>query len=196
MFRLTLIPFVLLFGAIIFGILSYLVIRYIKRILSFSLKKGTEFANQQKQKWAEKEQRKKLPDILQKGFDLYDRLETSHAKLPPEWKKSLQPIVDQAKAILDEVAIEGGTASLEDSTNNKKLNSIRPFFNHSLDALVQFTEKLNSDHALMNAEQIEKARQNINVFRADLLKHQETLKKARNMDFDVLMDVIKARLKK
>jgi len=47
----------------------------------------------------------------------------------------------------------------------------------------------------MSSDEIEKARQNISVFKADLLNHQETLHKVRRFDFDVVMDVIKARLK-
>jgi len=193
MFRLTLIPFVLVFGALFFGIISYIVIRKIKQGLQYTVKKGAELANKQQQKWTEKEQRKKLPDILQKAFNQYEQLVDSHASLPTNWKNVLEPVIRQAKEILNEVA-EG--ADINDSTYNKKLNSIRPFFNHSLDALLQFTEKLNSDHAEMDETQIDKARQNITVFKADLLDHQEKLLKAKRFDFDVLMDVIKARLKK
>ena len=193
MFRLTLIPFVLVFGALFFGIISYIVIRKIKKGLQYTVKKGAELASKQQQKWTEKEQRKKLPDILQKAFTQYEQLVESHASLPANWKNVLEPVIKQAKEILNEVA-EG--ADINDSTYNKKLNSIRPFFNHSLDALLQFTEKLNSDHAEMSEAQIDKARQNITVFKADLLDHQEKLLKAKRFDFDVSMDVIKARLKK
>lgn len=193
MFRLTLIPFVLLFGTLLFGIVSFFIIRKIRRIYKATLEKGSELANKQQKNWAKREKRKKLPDILQKGFDQYDKLVVSYDSLPLEWKTALSPLVIESKLILDEVA-EG--AEQGDSHNNKKLNSIRSFFNHTLDALLQFSEKLNSNHAQMNAQQIEKARQNITVFKADLLNHQETLLKAKHMDFDVMMDVIKARLKK
>jgi len=197
MFRLTLIPFILIFGALFFGIMSYIVIKKIKKWLEYTVKKGAELASQQQQKWTKKEQRKKLPDILQKGFDQYEKLLSSHASLPLEWKIALDPIIIQAKEIIDDVAegVEGvADAKINDRTHNKKLNSIRPFFNHTLDALLQFTEKLNSDYAQMNESQIDKARQNITVFKADLNNHQEKLLKAKRMDFDVLMDVIKARL--
>lgn len=205
MFRLTLLPFVLLFGSLFFGIMSFIIIRKLKRGIEFSLKKGAELANQQQQKWskkwAKKEQRKKLPEILQKGFDQFDQLQISHARLPVEWREATNPLIEQAKAILSEVADD--VASNDKNSNgadngldNKKLNIVRSFFNHTLDALLQFSEKLNENHTQMNTEQIEKARQNITIFKADLLGHQETLLKANRMDFDVLMDVIKARLKK
>lgn len=193
MFRLTLIPFFLVFATLFFGIVSFVVIRKIKKGFEYTVKKGAELANKQQQKWTEKEQRKKLPDIIQKGFDNFEKLVLSQQSLPDNWRNSLDPIIAKAKEILDEVA-DG--ADLNDSTYNKKLNSIRPFFNHSLDALLQFTQKLSTDHAKMDASQIEKARQNITIFKADLLNHQEKLMKANRMDFDVLMDVIKARLKK
>jgi len=196
MFRLTLIPFFLLFGTLFFGIVSFFIIRKIRRVLKATLEKGSELANKQQKNWAKREQRKKLPDILQKGFDQYDKLVVSHDSLPLEWKTALSPLVTESKLILDEVAEGVEQDDKGDSSNNKKLNSIRSFFNHTLDALLQFSEKLNSNHAQMNAEQIEKVRQNITVFKADLLNHQETLLKAKHMDFDVMMDVIKARLKK
>jgi len=193
MFRFTLIPFILIISALFFGVFSFIVIRKIKKWLSYTIEKGADLANRQQKKWSEKEQRKKLPDILQKGFDRFDKLLSSYNNLPNEWKNSLAPIIKQAKEILDEVAED---ADISDSTYNKKLNSIRPFFNHTLDALLLFTEKLNMDYTKMDQAQIDKARQNITVFKADLLSHQEKLLKSRRMDFDVLMDVIKARLKK
>ena len=151
----------------------------------------------QQQKWTEKEQRKKFPTILQKGFSDYELIYTMTASLPEEWQLSLTPIVNTAKDILDEIALEFESLDEKSKSNeqNKKLNSIRPFFIHSLDALQQFVEKLSSDQHKMSVEEIEKARQNINVFKADLLNHQETLHKVRRFDFDVVMDVIKARLK-
>ena len=48
----------------------------------------------------------------------------------------------------------------------------------------------------MTKAEIEKAQQNITLFKSDLLHHQETLHKVRRFDFDVTMDVIKARLKR
>ena len=197
MLRLALIPFVLLILLLLSAIVIWFVYKKVKKGIGYTMKKGAEIASDQQQKWTEKEQRKKFPDILQKGFSDYDKIYTTTMSLPEEWHLSLMPIVDKAKEILDEVALEfeSEDEKTKASEQNKKLNSIRSFFIHSLDALHQFVEKLSSDHHKMNIDEIDKARQNINVFKADLLSHQETLHKVRRFDFDVVMDVIKARLK-
>ncbi len=197
MLRIALFPFVLLILLLLSIIVIWFIYKKVKKGIGYTVKKGAEIANDQQQKWTEKEQRKKLPEILQKGFSDYDKIYTTTMSLPEEWRLSIIPIVNKSKDILDEVAVE--FESVDESTKpneqNKKLNSIRSFFIHSLDALLQFVEKLGSDHQKMSDDEIDKARQNINVFKADLLNHQETLHKVRRFDFDVVMDVIKARLK-
>jgi len=196
MLRLMLIPFILLIVAILLGVAVWLVYRKLKKGVSNSIKKGAEIATEQQEKWVEKGQRKKLPSTLQKGFDDYDKMEGLVADLPEAWKQPLQPIVKSAKEILDEVAFEYISDDSNKPSQDKKLNSIRSFFHHSLDALLQLVEKLSSDHAKMNAGEIKKAQENIVILKSDLQTHQETLQKVRRFDFDVVMDVIKARLKK
>jgi cbb3-type cytochrome oxidase subunit 3 len=197
MLRIALIPIVLLVLLVLSIILIWIIFRKVKKGVNYTVKKGAEIASDQQQKWTEKEQRKKLPVILQKGFSDYDKIDKLSSALPEEWSQPVLPLVNQSKDILDEIAIEfdGADDSKNATLQNKKLNSIRPFFIHSLDALLQFIEKLVSDHQKMTAAETDKARQNITVFKADLLNHQETLHKVRRFDFDVVMDVIKARLK-
>jgi len=199
MFKLMFIPIILLIAAILLGVVVWFVYRKLKKGVSDSIKKGAEIATEQQEKWVEKGQRKRLPSTLKKGFDDYDRMKSLVADLPEAWRQPLQPIVKSAKEILDEVAFEYIS---EDSnkpnkpSQDKKLNSIRSFFHHSLDALLQLVEKLSSDHAKMNEGEIQKAQENIIILKADIQNHQETLHKVRRFDFDVVMDVIKARLKK
>ncbi len=191
MLRFTLIPFVLVIISIVLGIITYFIYRKIKHGVEATYKKGAKLANDQQQKWSKREQRKKLPSIVQKGFDDYDALSHEQQLLPQEWKQALEPLLVQTKEILDEVSYE-----LLENNDEKLLNSVRPFFHHSIDALLQFTQKLSNDYKHMSVDQIDKARQNITLFQADLLSHQTTLQKSRRMSFDVLMEVIKARLKK
>ncbi len=199
MLRLMLVPFILLITILFSIIVIWIVYKKIKRGVEVSVKKGAELANDQQQKWADKAQRKKLPSIVKKGFDNYDQIKLGVENLPNEWKRALNPIVSHSKEILDEIALEfesdPSAHKKKVQRQNKKLNSVRAFFHHSLDALLQFIEKLKTDHKTMSSSEIEKAHENITVFKADLLKHQETLHKVRRFDFDVVMDVIKARLK-
>jgi len=174
-----------IFLFLIFTIVTvvYLFIK-IKRAFKKGSKFTREFAAEQHQKWSQREQRKQLPDTLQKAYLQFETIERDSHDLPMEWKSALLPVIDQASVIL-----------LAVSTKPKLSNRIRPFFHHSLDSLSQFIAKLKLDHQHLNASQIEKARQNITVFKADLTQHQITLNKQQEFDFDVLMDVIKARLK-
>jgi len=69
-------------------------------------------------------------------------------------------------------------------------------FIHTLDAFKQFAQKLQTNHALLTNEETKKAEENIQVIYDDLLHHETLMQNKRKFEFDVLMDVIKARLKK
>ena len=192
MFRLLFIPVVFVMVLIVGFIIAYLVYRKIKQGIHYTVKKGEAFVSEQQQKNKEKEQletRKQYPELLQKGYESYDELAKTVQSLPQEWKVLLDPLLIQSKQILDEV-----TYNILEQKNEKPMNSVRSFFHHSLDSQLQFAKKLHDDYHYMSSSQIEKARQNITLFQADLNRHQQTLAKSREMDFDVLMDVIKARL--
>ena len=181
---LPLIPIILFILLLVIVVLAIYLIIKIKRVIKKGGKLTQEFATEQQKKWSQREQRSQLPDTLQKAYLQFETIERDAQELPTEWKSALQPVIDQANVIL-----------LAVSTKPKLSNKIRPFFYHSLDSLSQFIIKLKSDHQQLSAVQIEKARQNITIFKADLMQHQQTLNKQQEFDFDVLMDVIKARLK-
>lgn len=192
MFRFTLLPIFLLVGGVVFTFLAFYIIGKIKRTTKQVLKKGSDIANEQQQKWTEVRQRqselderKKLPEILQKAYIQLDDIQIRIEELPNEWKVALKPLVDQVNVIV-----------LAVSSKPEMVDHIRSFFHHSLDSLVQLVNKLNTDHNDLNEGQINKVRENITVLTADLMQHQATLQKQKQFDFDVLMDVIKARLKK
>lgn len=188
MFRLTLLPIFLLIAGFLFTLVTFYIVRKIKRTTKQVIKKSSEFtkefAAEQQQKWSQREQRKQLPEILQKAYVQFDDIQENTRKLPEQWKTPLSPVVDQANVIL-----------LAVSTKPELTSHIRSFFNHTLDSLSQLINKLKTDHKHLNDSQTEKARQNIMMFKADLMQHQQTLNKQKEFDFDVLMDVIKARLK-
>ncbi len=198
MLNLALIPLILIISAIVILTGGYIIYRKIRRGIAFTIEKSSEFASEQQQKWEAKEKQKKHPEILQKGLTSYDDVIENLKHLPPNWQNTIEPLSQLAKSILDEIEDEAALESAESAgiQPSKKLNAVRPFFNHSLKALLQLTQKIRADHKAMDAEDTEKARQSINVIKADLLSHQRTLRKGRKMDFAVAMDVIKARLKK
>ncbi len=175
--------FLMLIGVLLAVLLAYSY-RAIKGSVSHVVKKGSEIASEQKQKWAKHEQRKKLPDIIQKAYQQMDDIQANLQALPDQWKMPLNPIVEQTQDILYKV-----------SSSPDKTDQLRSFFNQTLGALLQLVEKLKTDHAFMDAAQTDKARQNITVIKADLIQHQQKMDKLKRFDFDVVMDVIKARLR-
>lgn len=199
MFRFTLFPLILIISTILFGLISFFIYRKIKKIALSAYKKSAELASEKQQQWKDKENRKQFPDMLQKGFTTYDSINQTTLSLPNEWSQQLQPLTSQAKQILDELAFQVDSINSDkkntDLLKNDVINSMRTFFIHTLDALQQFVEKINHDANHMSVDQISKAKDNIRVLAADLAHHQNLLDKKRKFDFDVLMDVIKARLK-
>jgi len=199
MFRFTLFPILIIFGTLLFGLVSYFIYRKIKNIIRSAYEKSAALAAEKQQQWKDKENKKHFPQMLQKGFETYDNISQTADKLPNEWSLQLQPLTTQTKQILDELAFK--VASINEdkkNANDKKddvINSMRTFFIHTLDALQQFIEKIAQDANHMTAEQKSKAEENIQVLMADLAHHQKILDNKRKFDFDVLMDVIKARLK-
>ena len=192
MFRFTLIPLILLFGGIIFSLISYAVYRKIKSGVKYTYDKSAEISSQYMDKWRSKEQRKKLPEIVQTGFDDFKIIEDSINKLPPVWQLKLIPLKQKSNQLLSEISQH---LIDDEDFERSKLSSLRSFFNHSLDALKQFTQKLLSDHKKLSDAETERAKENIKVIYKDLLHHEKILHKKRKFEFDVLMDVIKARLK-
>ena len=192
MFTLAFIPFIFFFGLIIFTLITYLIYRKIKRGVKYTYDKSSKLSSQYMDNWRSKEQIKKLPIIVQKGFDDFKVIDASINKLPPLWQLKLLPLKQKSNQLLAEISQQ----LIEDeSFERAKLNSLRSFFNHSLDAFKQFSLKLVSDHQTLTVAETERAKENIKVIYNDLLHHEKVLHKSRKFDFDVLMDVIKARLK-
>ena len=191
MFRFTLLPLVFFFGSILLGLIAFYIYRKIKNALLLTYKKSAELAAEKQQEWKDKELRKQFPEMLKNGFEAHDKIEAAISQLPEDWGKLISPLSSQAKQILDEIAF-----NVETSKGKDIVNAMRTFFIHTLDALHQFVDKIAADAQLMNAEQIAKAHNNISLLEADLAHHQTILDKKRKFDFDVLMDVIKARLKR
>ena len=200
MFRFTLFPLIIIISSLLLGLITFFVYRKIKKIVSSTYKKSAELAAEKQQQWKDKGNRKQFPDMLQKGFETYDNIAQSVDNLPVDWSTQLKPLTVQAKQILDELAFKVESVKTDKkNTEDKKgdiVNNMRTFFIHTLDALQQFVDKINQDNNHMSAEQVTRAKENISVLAADLDHHQKLLDKQRKFDFDVLMDVIKARLKK
>jgi len=203
MIRFALLPMILMFASIFFGLFIYLVYRKVKTVSTKIYKKSVEIASDTHQQWKDKEQRKQFPDPLQKGFEHYDEIKSTTKILPQAWQQRINPLNRKCKQLLDEIAfrtVEIDTKSPTDDSSNNRFNtetltSMRTFFAHTLDAQLQLVKKLQTDVTKMDDSEQQKVIENIALLDADLNHHQTILDKKRKFDFDVLMDVIKARLK-
>jgi len=192
MIRFTIIPLILLFGGVFFSLFAYYVYRKIKRGVKFTYDKSAEISSEYMDKWRSKEERNKLPKIVQTGLDNYQIIEKTIDKLPPVWQLKLLPLKQKSNSLLNEISHH---LLHDESFERSKFNSVRSFFNHSLDAFKQLVQKLDSDRESLSEEDTERVKENIKLIYNDLLHHEKILHKSRKFDFDVLMDVIKARLK-
>lgn len=177
------ITFIVCIIAIVF-LLRYLWRKFTSAV-SQVLEKSSEAASEQKQKWKLREQRKRLPREIQNLILKYEELYEVNNALSDKWQASLVPVYDALRDIVHIL-----------SAAPKKRNKVRGLFSVSMPALEKFIETVKSDQQFMDEVEITKAQQNIAVITKDLLEHEAVLQKSRRFDFDVLMDVIKVRLKK
>lgn len=187
-----LIPILLIIVTVFLIVIAYLIYRKIKRGVKYTVDKSSEISSQYIDKWRSQEQRKKLPKIVQKGYDDYQSIDDAINQLPLKWQLKLMPLKHKSNNLILEISHHLIT---DEAFERSKLNSLRSFFNHSLDAFKQLSQKLVSDHKTLSEEESQRAKENIIIIYNDLIRHEKILHKKRKFEFDVLMDVIKARLK-
>ena len=149
------------------------------------IEKGSDVASLQQEKWKLREKRKKLPSEIQKLIVQYEELLESNDDLSKPWQDAMKPVY---KALGDIVHVLTAAP--------KKVNKVRSLFSVSMPALEKFIATVKADQRFMNDTETQKAQENIDVIYKDLQQHELTLQKSRRFDFDVLMDVIKIRLKR
>lgn len=183
MLRLVVILLILLAILLLLGGL-YLAYRKIRRGIGDAWDKSVEVANEQQQRWKLREQIKSQPDYIQTGYQQSEQIEHDTQLLPFEWQDKLAPINERMQQVL--------TISMSD---HERAGKVRAFYNTSLPAYATFVGKLKTDHGHLDEHETSKAVANITVFEQDFARYSEQIQQARRFDFDVLMDVIKVRLK-
>jgi len=183
MIRLTLF-FGTVIGIIILLVIAYLIYRKIRRSVSNAWDKSAEVVSDQQERWKQREILKQQPDFIQKAHQQSEQVEQDTGELPPEWQALLAPLNTAMEDIL--------TISIGDE---KRAEKVRSFYNTSLPAYAAFVAKLKTDHLHLDAVEKQKAIDNLAVFKTDFERYDSRIQQARRFDFDVLMDVIKVRLK-
>lgn len=183
MLRLTLILMVLI-GLLILIVVGYIAYRKVRKGVSDAWDKGMEVANEQQERWKLREQIKSQPDYIQKAHKQSEQIENDTDTLPADWQTQIAPL---NKAMREILMITIG--------DHKRADKVRTFYNTSLPAYASFVEKLRSDNEHLDEQETEKAVENISVFENDFNRYLGQIQQARRFDFDVLMDVIKVRLK-
>lgn len=170
----------------IFALLAvaYVIYRKIRQSVSSAWDKSAEVVFDQQQRWKQREILKKQPDFIQKAHEQSEQVEADTAELPEEWQALLNPL---SVAMADIINISIG--------DTKRADKVRTFYNTSLPAYASFVAKLKSDHLHLDGEEKQKAIDNLAVFKGDFERYDNSIQQARRFDFDVLMDVIKVRLK-
>ena len=183
MLRLTLILMVLI-GLLILIVAGYFAYRKVRRGIGSAWDKSVEVANEQQERWKRREQIKSQPDYIQKAHKQSEQVETDCSELSVDWQDHLKPLNHSMQEILN---ITIG--------DEKRADKVRTFYNTSLPAYASFVAKLRSDSSHLDEQETEKAVANIAVFEKDFGRYLGQIQQARRFDFDVLMDVIKVRLK-
>ena len=183
MLRLTLILMVLI-SLLILVVAGYIAYQKVRKGIGDAWDKGAEIANEQQQRWKQHEQIKSQPDYIQKAYKQSEQIETDTETLPTEWQSQLAPLNTAMQKIM--------TITIGDQ---KRADKVRTFYNTSLPAYASFVEKLKSDHIHLDEQETTKAVENMVVFETDFERYLGQIQRARRFDFDVLMDVIKVRLK-
>ena len=162
----------------------YAMYRKIRRSISNAWDRSAEVVFDQQERWKQRELLKKQPDFIQKAYQQSEQVKTDAAELPEEWQAQIEPLNVDMTDIL--------SISINDA---KRADKVRTFYNTSLPAYASFVAKLKTDHHHLDAEEKQKAIDNLTVFKDDFDRYDSHIQQARRFDFDVLMDVIKVRLK-
>ena len=173
-----------LIGILLLLVIAYVIYRKIRRSVSNAWDKSAEVMTDQQQRWKQREALKQQPEFIQKAHKQSEQIETDMAELPADWQASLVPLNTAMADILN--------ISVADA---KRADKVRTFYNTSLPAYASFVAKLKTDHLHLDAVEKQKAMDNLAVFKADFERYDGSIQQARRFDFDVLMDVIKVRLK-
>lgn len=171
-------------GIIVLLVIAYVIYRKIRSSVSGAWDKSAEAVTDQQRRWKQREALKSQPDFIQKAHKQSEQIERDVIELPPEWQVLLEPLNIDMADILD--------ISIGDA---KRADKVRPFYNTSLPAYASYVAKLKTDHLHLDAVEKQKAVDNLTVFKADFERYDNSIQQARRFDFDVLMDVIKVRLK-
>jgi hypothetical protein len=171
-------------GFLLLLLVMYFAYRKVRKGIANAWDKSVEVATEQQERWKQREQLKTLPEFMQKAHHQSEQIEKDTETLTSEWQTLLKPLNSEMQNILNTTA-----------NDLSRADKVRSFYNTSLPAYAKFVAKLRTDHMQLDDAEIQKAKENIAVFKEDFQRYDEGVQQARRFDFDVLMDVIKVRLK-
>ena len=171
-------------GFLLLLFVIYLAYRKVRKGVSSAWDKSVEVASEQQERWKRREELSKLPEFMQKAHQQSEQIEQDTTSLMSDWQALLEPLNSEMQRILSTTA-----------NDLERAEKIRSFYNTSLPAYATFVAKLKTDHMHLDSAEIQKAKENIAVFKEDFQRYEDGVQQARRFDFDVLMDVIKVRLK-
>lgn len=184
MLRLFFYALLALISTFILAILTYFTWKLVKW-LRVIMKQGEGALENQKEYWRWKRSRKGKPDYYLKGDEVYSRIRVLRKKLPRSWLNEMQVMTDMSDRLF-------GLA--QESEDHGK--SFRRFFTVTLPAMESFMKALVEDSSVMEESEEAMARENIAVFERDLQVYFDKGGSSRRLNFHILMEVIKQRLRR
>ncbi|CAA6801681.1 MAG: Unknown protein [uncultured Thiotrichaceae bacterium] len=184
MIRLFLYALLALISTFVLALLTYLTWKLIKWLRAI-MRQGEGVIESQKEYWRWRRSRKGKPDYYLKGDEVYSRIRVLCKKLPEPWFAETRVMIEMSDKLF--------RLAQETEDHGKPF---RRFFTVTLPAMESFMVALVEDRSVMKAAEEAMARKNIAVFERDLQVYFDKGGSSRRLNFHILMEVIRQRLRR
>ena len=192
MIRLFLLGVTILIGTVVTVLTLFFVfavIRWLKQAF-FSSKKFVMyqyqgFKDRREKKLQEEQEQEEMPAFLRQARKRLKQIKLRRGELAAKWQLLLDPVIKEAQELVD-----------RGFSRPDQAHSARGFFTVTLKALEGFIGALIDMNGVMQKDEEEKARRNIDVFMSDIYKYKAKLDSKKHFDFHVMMELVKQRLGK
>lgn len=149
------------------------------------MKQGEGAIQNQKEYWRWRRSRKGKPDFYLKGDEVYSRIKMLRKEVPESWLNEMESMSDLSDRLF---------RLAQESEDHGK--SFRRFFTVTLPAMESFMAALVKDQSVMGVSEAAMVKDNIAVFERDLQIYFDKGGSSRRMNFHIMMEVIKQRLRR
>lgn len=184
MIRLFLLALLALLSMLVLALLAFLTWKLVKWLGRLK-KQGEGVVEKQRDYWRWRRSRRGKPGFYLKGHEVYSRIKALRRQLPESWQREMLPMLDMSDelfALAQRVEDHG--------------QSFRRFFTVTLPAMESFAAALVEEGLVIKGAEEAMAKENIGVFERDLEVYLDKGSASRRLNFHILMEVIKQRLRR